>query len=558
MGQPNVAQFGPSVSPIVAPDIAAQQLALQRRQQIIDLLKKEALTPLESQTVTGAGPSRVVPINPLAGLAKMLTGYVAGQDQGNIDQQSLNLNRQYAQQIAAMMADDNGGGSPSGVNLARALHAQVLDSVAPNAKAGEAFLSQFKPTDATLAANQGGLDPITANRLAFIKQTTDPTVLKLRQGGMSDGQIYDAIYGEAAKGASQVVRPDQSLYSFNTNGVKLNAVAPNPGDNMQFQVGPNNTISASGVPGAPQATGQAQAARTAGQQSETIRDVTTPGGAVVPVRGKNIGPGGTLNPDADQTMIYQGEMQKAQARLAEVKADPKATPADVANAQKYVDGLTREMTRLRIPLGQSTQDKSTQEAGAKILSDLPTQLAQSKQTITGLENAYKLALNSGPGTSKVMTITGVMNSIGLPIAKDATTNYQTLKKFLENSASTAAASNGFTGSDARFEQFKAGQPNPETMNPEALKGAIRYVLSQHDAAAARAQFILQQAQSNPNDPNAVQKAQQQFAQTYNPRVFEFSRMTPAERQATVKAMSKQQLDQFRQQYNAANQQGWVQ
>lgn len=555
MPQPNIAQFGPTANPLIAPDIAAQQLALQRQQQIADFLKQQALTPLESQTVTGAGPSRVVPINPLAGLAKMLTGYVAGQDQGNIDQQSLNLNRQYAQQLGALMSQDDGS-NPSGMNLARALKGSVLGSIGGD-KAAETYYSQFKPTDATLAANQGNMDPITANRLDFIKKTSDPTVLKMRQGGMSDGQIYDAIYGEAAKGASQTLRPDQSLYSFNTNGVKLNAVAPNPADNMQFQVGPNNSVSASQVPGAPQAVGTAQAARTAGQQSETIRDVTTASGAVVPTRGKNIG-NGTINPDADQTSIYQTEMANAQARLQQVKANPQATPADLARAQQDVDGLTREMTRLRIPLGQSTQDKGTQESAAKMITELPSQIVQSKQTVQGLQNAYTLAQRSGPGVSSAANVAAILGNMGLPVAKDDVTNFQTLKKFLENSASTAAASNGFTGSDARFEQFKAGQPNADTMSPDALKGAIRYVLSQHDAAIARGNFILNQAKTNPNDPNAVQNASQQFSRIYNPKVFEFNRMTPQEQTAFVKTMNGQQLQQFRQQYLAAEQQGWVQ
>lgn len=49
--------------------------------------------------------------------------------------------------------------------------------------------------------------------------------------------------------------------------------------------------------------------------------------------------------DADQTLIYQGELQKAQARLA----DPKLTPEEKTRAQADVDGIEREMARAKIP-----------------------------------------------------------------------------------------------------------------------------------------------------------------------------------------------------------------
>jgi hypothetical protein len=303
------------------------------------------------------------------------------------------------------------------------------------------------------------------------------------------------------------------------------------------------------------------AGTTAAQTGESLHTITLPDGRVVPVRGNQVGPSGTLKPDADATAIYQGEYKAAQDRLAQLNADPRATPDMKRASQQDIDALTKEMKGRGIPLGQSTQDKITQESNAKVLSELPTQLQQSKQTVVGLENAYKTieALDkSGPGVSRGVNAVAILNNLGIPLAKGDVNGYQTLKKFLENSASTAAASNGFTGSDARFEQFKAGQPNAETMNPDALKGAIRYVLSQHDAAIARAQFIQQQVQANPNDPNAAQKAQNQWSQQFNPRIFEFSRATPQERAEMKSKMSTQQREQFGQAYNFAHQQGWVQ
>jgi hypothetical protein len=212
-------------------------------------------------------------------------------------------------------------------------------------------------------------------------------------------------------------------------------------------------------------------------------------------------------------------------------------------------------------IGQSTADRVTQEATAKDISALPGQVQQSKQTIAGLENALKLVESgapSGAGVSKAINFAAILNNLGLPVGKDDVTNYQTFKKFLENAASTAAASNGFTGSDARFEQYKAGNPSADTMNPEAVDHAIRYVLSQHDATIARADYIQKQMAASPNDPNAALRAETQWSQVYSPKVFEFSRMSPIERQQFKSQLTPQQRMQFGQQYNAAHSQGWVQ
>jgi hypothetical protein len=599
---PNTVGFG-GITSLIAPDIAAQQLALQRRQMLVDLLRKQALEPMDQQVVTGAGPSRVVPISPIQGLAKMASSYLAGQDQNQIDQSNLDLNRAYAQRMAAMLSGDGqsgspsgdassgspsapdagdgggtggmgaaggttggfpmGGNNPAGVNLTRAMRAGIYGSLGGDA-AAKAYLDQFKPTDATMDAWQGGVDPMIANRLQLIKNTTDPTVLRLRQGGMSDGQIYDAIYGQSQKDASQTMRGGNSLYTFDSSGVKLNAVAPSANDNVQFGVGSDGTVSAQPIPGVAPARRQIAGAQAGGSADESFTNVTLPDGRVVPVRGKDI-PNALTGMPAPQQVdpgTFQGPPQQVLAGIADMKDPQQRANAYASYMQQLGQANRPAATPTQPPLGQSTADKLTQEANAKMMQELPQQISQTKQTITGLENAYRTVSaidTSGPGVSRTVNALAVVNNLGLPLLKDDVNGYQTLKKYLENSAATAASANGFTGSDARFETFKAGQPNAESMTPDALKGAIRYVLSQQDAAVARGQFLQQQATQNQVNPNAVQAASQKWSQLYNPRVFEFSRMDPAERAAFKAQLAKDpaKFQQFGQEYNFAHSQGWV-
>lgn len=573
------------------PNVQAQAALLQQRMALAQALQGEGMKPLDTAgRQIGGVAYQISPFEGLAKMAQALSGQkmmqdtvgqqaqLAAQAYGNLlSKYQVPAAPQYSSgemdtaRQAAVPADGMGppdpvkmgqalaGQSPSlggGVNPnnPQGIPAQILaahDAGMVNDETFKALVAPYAPTDATKAATQGNFSVPGANRLAFDKATLDPKILAYRQAGMSDEQINQAIAGAAQKDASEPMKPDQSLYQFSGSGApQLRAVAPNPGDNMQFNVSPQGSVSAQPVPGAiPNKSGMAggtAGASAAGTTANTLHPIETPGGKHVLALGKDIVPG-----DSDRTAIYQQEMRAAQQRLAQ--GDPRA--------QADIDGLTREMKRYGIPQGQSTADKITQEAGAKVMADLPMQLQQSKQTVVGLENAYKTidALSkSGPGVAKSVDALGILNNLGIPVAKGDVNGYQTLKKYLENSASTAAASNGFTGSDSRFEQFKNGQPNAETMNPDALKGAIRYVLSQHDASIARAQFIQQQVQQNPNDPNAPQKAQQQWSQAYNPRVFEFSRMSPEERAKVKSSMSGDQRQKFGQQYNFAHQQGWVQ
>lgn len=564
------------------PSLAADQVALERNMALAQALRQQGMTPIDtSNRMAGTVMSRV---SPFEGLAKMLQSYSANawNSQNDSDRQAL------AQKQSSLLASLVGGSpvSPDVASTAALGTGAAQGDVGPttsnatrmdNMQAGrgplaltgdpgrdrllmalnpekyiDAKLSAYQATPSTQMATQAGVDPRAANAGALLKANSDPKVFGQQQAGLTPEQIRLGAYGEAAKaaeierrGGNQFVNP-----MLGTSGIvpkipeNANPVGP---------VAPNGALpgGVAPIPGAAPIVQSNAQAGAYGSASGGFQNVTMPDGSQRPIRGAEVP---SMAPQPGVTGNFVGDPAQVRAAIAGIK-----DPQERANAGA---ALQEQLARTPgVRLGQSTADKITQESGAKVLAELPLQLQQSKQTVTGLENAYKTIEavgKSGPGISKTVDALSVLNSMGIPVAKGDVNGFQTLKKFLENSASSAAAANGFTGSDARFEQFKAGQPNAETMSPDALKGAIRYVLSQHDASIARAQFIQQQVQTNQGDPNAAMKAQQQWSQQFSPRVFEFSRMTPQERQEAVKGMDKPKLSQFRKQYDFAHEQGWVQ
>ena len=93
-----------STTSLIAPDIAAQQVMLQRRQGIADLLRQQSMTPDQGQMI---GQQYIAP-SWTQGLARMAQALMASKSQDSIDAQNLELAKQYRGQLAGMI-----GGSPS-------------------------------------------------------------------------------------------------------------------------------------------------------------------------------------------------------------------------------------------------------------------------------------------------------------------------------------------------------------------------------------------------------------------------------------------------------------
>lgn len=367
--------------------------------------------------------------------------------------------------------------------------------------------------------------------------------------GVDPHQLAGGTLRESAGKGLLDVKPGTPVYDPKTGSMV--AYAPKTGEGVGLQFNGGFANKAGAIPGYAGANAGIQGAEQGAKTANSVFNVTMPDGRQVPIMGSEVGASGgpgsapvSAPPQQlPQTQVPQGRPSMPAAGQGPVPVAPAQAP--VAPHSKF---------------GQSTADAKIQAAGGEKMAALPQIAVQSKQTITGLENALGVLSKAGPGVKGAIGVTAILNNLGLPIGKSETENYQTLQKFLNNALATASSATGANGSDSRFEQFMHGQPNADTMNAPALDKAIRYVLSQHDAAqvAAKYQMDAYNKARSAGDPNAAQTAQQQWSQVYDPRVFEFNRMSPQQRQQMKSSMSKEQQAQFGARYNQAHQMGWVQ
>lgn len=97
----------PMMNPVLMqqPD-SLEAIELQRRQAMADVLKQQAMAPIEQQTVSGGAGfgQRVVPISPMQGVAKLAQALAGRQMQSNVDDQARQYATNQSQKLAALLS----------------------------------------------------------------------------------------------------------------------------------------------------------------------------------------------------------------------------------------------------------------------------------------------------------------------------------------------------------------------------------------------------------------------------------------------------------------------
>lgn len=590
------------------PNLQSQAALLDQRQMMAQALLQRGFTPMQGRM---AGDVYVGP-HPLEAIGNLVSAWQGNKAMQQVAQDRASLAAQaYAAQLKANEPQRppsftqpqvsstasnalSGGGGPTNANAQKMaqmlvgqqpadpgappnprnplnMPAELVTGYQANYIPKEVFETQaalFKPTDATIQARQGGLDPTQANQQAFAKTVTDPEILKLQQAGFTQQQISAYMQAKATKDTFIPpidAKPGTPLIDALSH--KVIAFAPKMADGLNATFGDVNGVTtpirSNAIPGYAQANASIAGAQAGAVADNGIITVQTPTGETVPVRagpaaavgGAQLGirPGRVGSPEANA----QGYTPESLRILKEERAKPGNSPEDIA-------GIDREIARIqgRVKIGQSTTNAGIQKDSASAITNAPQIAQQSKSAITGLETALQqieAGIKTGPGTAKTVNAVALLNNLGVPLMKDDVTGYQTLQKYLQNALNQAAQGTGASGSDARFESFMHGQPNAETMNPEALRGAIRYVLSQHDAALARSQMLPKeyQAANQAGDPNAAVTAQEKWSRAYNPDFFAFNRMDPKEQTQFLRGKGAKAADFVKQYNDYAAKTGWV-
>jgi len=236
---PNVNMINFSANQAGSADLQAQQIALQRRQQLAEMLRSQAMQPSQTQIVSG----RAVPISPLETFAKLATAYLSNKTAEGLDQKTLEIGaeqrKRQAEALRALAPPEAGlgdmtpqvpAGAPEDTSAGftppqvpeydpatRARWVQLLNTASANPKLGEELIKQ---------------------ELTAPKWSTDP---KYNQNGQ--GIIFND------KGGSKVVDGFTARDRLeNVNGVWQNpykqgenSFAPQD-PNKPFGMGPNGIV----------------------------------------------------------------------------------------------------------------------------------------------------------------------------------------------------------------------------------------------------------------------------------------------------------------------------
>lgn len=449
------------------------------------------------------------------------------------------------------------GGSSSGLpsKLLSVAADPMVNAMFPQlaSKFGEGAVTASLPTDVEKNASNPIIGPSVVSNLKT-QNMTPVQKLQLARSLVPDGSPQanqlDAAIGKenyvspVEVGSNKLVLDPATHQPIAYNGSYADGVVPKFSTSGGF----TSPASASAVPGYAGASSGIAGAEQGAKQGNSIFTVDGPGGSKITNWGSSLagGRGSAATPQP--------------ASASPVSANAPGAPQVAA---PVVQPATNQRGGT---VGQSTTDQQINEAAGKAWAQLPQNIVQAKQARAGLESALT-ALDStttGPGTGQAFSLAATLQNMGLPVARTPTENYQTLTKYLNNALSLSAGVNGNTGSDSRFEQFMHGQPSADLMNKGPLRGAINYVLSQIDAVPAGAQVMQSayQAAKAAGDPNAAYTAQKAWSDAYDPRVFQFNRMSPDEK-ASFKAQlmksdpSGAAAKAFGQKYNQFHANNWV-
>lgn len=579
--------------PPTDPGSYAAAIQLQRRQAIADALLAQSQQPLGADIPQGL---RVIPkLGWQGGLIKLGQALMANKLENDVTSQRAALAQQQMQQLGGQFYGQGGGQAPAAAPASTYSAAQGAmaqpgsgQQLGPTVAAASQ-IPQDQAAPPAAAAPQGGpmtipgMDPGVSMRLFMSNpeeywkalaaaraptteqknwsaQGVDPrqlaggTVLAGQRAGMTDIEKLQDAARRAGPGSPEAAQLQEAISKANylapidakpgtplidPRTGKPTFFAPKTADGIGLNFEDPLHPTAYALPGYSGANAGIAGAEQGARQNNTVfTGVQGPSGAPMSGFGGQMfggaaGGGGAPAPRAPAAAAAPGGAPGGM---------PPARPAVAPTAQPQRSGVIT---------GQTPTDAAIGKAGADVIASAPQQVAQSRGTITGLEQALNLVesgIKTGPGTGQSINVLALLNNMHVPLMKGDVDGYQTMQKYLQNSLNGAAAGTSAGGSDARFESFMHGQPNAETMNGPALSSAIRYVLAQHDATVARGNFLgmaYKKAQAD-GDPNAAQTAQTQWAGVYNPEYFRIGRLAPSEQLAAVNAMSKNQAAHFMQ------------
>lgn len=537
------ASFLPPGVAMIAPDIAAQEQALARRQAFVDALRQQG-----QEEINPNGGA----ISWTQGLAKMLAAYAGGRGQHSVDKERMELASRLRGAMAPLFGQSAGGqgqdGQPPAYTnpTARALVGQP--PAAPGGgqplnlpATGQTIQIPATPSDSppAIPPTAGGDNPTPQAPQA--PPQAPPQQGSLQMPGLSpeesqarymlDPQGYMQQL-QASSSPTDVMKNLAAQYGWGTPAFKQAMAEANFKNNY---VAPVN-----GRPGS--------TLRDAHDPTRIIGyDPTSPGNGAVPTfdASGNV-TGWTLPNGATQVAAAMEGARTAAAAANKPIAgyDAQGNPV-FSNDLNAAHGGTGSPGGFRPGpgLGAAKFADTMGAASGQFFSGLADSAADAKNRVFALNQMLPLVngpTQFGPGTPGAEKMAGFINGVGKAFGQNWSVNNQTVtdvnefNKFAAQYSARAAQELGLGGSDKRIEMTVAATPNAHMTN-DALRHVIPVMIGLENAKQGMANAGQSFAQAHPG-PNAQGQFLQQWRTAYDPRIFTAMAQGPSGVQALLKTL----------------------
>lgn len=545
-----MATAGMNPAYLVDPSLYGDQQAIEQQRQLAQLLMTQGLTPQGNSEVIGGVAIRRSPMEGAAKLAQLLSGQGIQRD-SNLASQDLMQRQAAAMGSMFGMGQQQPQGAPQGAGPA--LGAALGGQAAPATPAGalglpgmspmqslmsysmnpdkymESYLKGFTPNDTTIQARQGGVDPQIANRLALIKASTDPKILGMQQAGMGPMQIYQALYGEAAKNA-EIDRKAGNQFENPLTGAS--GMVPKIPENANPVGSPLPNGSLPGVApiggGAGVISSNAAAQERAKEENKFVTGVPGPGGV----------------PTSGFVSDVVGAPASGAAPTFNIGDPAVARQQIVASGDKnLLAQFDRQYPQSKVIQGQTPAEAKgqllSQESLDKRYTDLQAQNSVAQTTTSYLQSIKGLADKAATGqfSDKLQFVNSLVAQV--PGVNERALDQASANNLLDKYSNQIVArlGQGGLGTDAARAILQSAYPNAH-MTPAAIKEAADNLMGASSMIQAKSRLL--SPAGNARDPIKYQQAEQTFDQNADPRMWQFANIKdPAAQKAFMQKVLKE-------------------
>ena len=541
---PNYQQQAPQMMQTIAPDIAAQQVALQRQQQIADMLRQQSLTPIgNTEMLSGFAVKQ----SPLLAISKILQAGVGGYMQNKNDEKGLELGKAMQGRMADIL---NGGQNAPGQAIGGGL---TQDGQAPNN-------GTYQSDNGALIGDNGGQSvPVSQPQAA-------PAQNNFNMANLLKGQVIDSMGGspaasaywdnmkrtDSAKRDSELgIGQDSSRASELAKRLKEGYIAPvnaRPGSilrdpmtnkpiayNPQIPEGATPSFDASGnvigmspIKGALESVSALEGAKVQGKNRQTLASPEmspmNPQGQPIPTSIDQTLNGGFPASSPIPMKTNAGTMQQGQSDQLSILQQERQNPRNTAQDNAALDReIARAAPQQRQGVGMPLGLPASVAGNVKTVNDhfegMNAANANAPVELDALRNIKQYAKGAitGAASDKREFMNGLGSLIpGFDSSMDAKTQTDLLNKNAARMTLAGASSAGAT--DALRTLAAASNPNNH-MSQAAINDAVDQITSIKKMNLA-AQSILEPLKLN-NNTQTYQQTLSQFNKVADPKLFQY-------------------------------------